>query len=435
MDLFLIVLALLLAAKVACECLLSALNRRHVRANATAVPAAFADVIDADTYRKSVEYTLARSRFGTLQDCFSGVFLGLILFSGWLPGFVGVLPWLYDALSGLFSANPYGIWAQAVVLFAVGMLLSLPGLPFEYYSQFRLEARFGFNRMTLQLWLSDKLKGTAIAALIGIPLLALLLWFFNLLPQTWWLWGFLALFTFQLLMLVLYPRLILPLFNKLSPLPEGELRNRLLELANRTGFNAQTIQVIDGSKRSTHSNAFFTGFGRFRRIVLYDVLIEQLEQRELEAVLAHEIGHYKLGHIPKMLVVGAGFSLLGFAILGWLAAQPWFIGAFGFDAQIAFLWVGGQPPSVAPALLLFSLLSGIVTFWFGPLGHFWSRKHEYEADAFARQAMQSPAPLITSLRKLHTKNLGNLTPHPAFSAFYYSHPTLVEREAALNGPA
>ncbi len=425
MEILLYAVALLLVARVACECYLSALNRRHVRAHAKAVPPAFAGVVDAQTYQRSVAYTLARSRFGTAEDIFGGVVLALVLFTG-------LLPWLYDLFSGALGTSRFGIWSQAGVLFAFGMVLSLPGLPFEYYSQFRLEERFGFNRMTPRLWLSDKVKGLAIAALLGIPLLALLLWFFNTFPQTWWFWGFLALMTFQLLMLVLYPRWILPLFNKLSPLPEGDLRTRLLELADRTGFNAQTIQVIDGSKRSTHSNAFFTGFGRFRRIVLYDVLIEQLEQRELEAVLAHEIGHYKLGHIPKMLLVGALFSFLGFALLGWLATQPWFYAAFGFDADIVFLWTAGQPPSVAPALLLFSLLSGILTFWFSPLGHFWSRKHEYEADAFARQAMGSPTPLVTSLRKLHTKNLGNLTPHPAFSTFYYSHPTLVEREAALN---
>ena len=237
---------------------------------------------------------------------------------------------------------------------------------------------------------------------------------------TWWLWGFGLLYGFQLLMLVLYPKLILPLFNKLTPLPAGELRARLLALGERTGFRAQTIEVMDGSKRSGHSNAFFTGFGRFRRIVLFDTLIAQLTPDELEAVLAHEIGHYRRGHIPKMLAVSAVTMLAGFAVVAWLAASPWFNLAFGFP-----------PGELAPAFLLFGLLSGSVMFWFTPLMNLFSRKHEYEADAFAREAVGGPGPLLGALRKLAQKNLSNLTPHRWFSAFYYSHPTLVEREAAL----
>ena len=232
--------------------------------------------------------------------------------------------------------------------------------------------------------------------------------------------GFWVLFGFQLLMLVLYPKLILPLFNKLTPLPEGELRDRLLALGDRTGFKAQAIQVMDGSKRSGHSNAFFTGFGRYRRIVLYDTLMNQLSEEELEAVLAHEIGHYRCGHIPKMIAISAAMLLGGFALIAWLANSTWFNPAFGLPLG-----------EIAPSLLLFGLLSGAVTFWFSPIGNFFSRKHEYEADTFARDAMKSGEPLSGALRKLAQKNLSNLTPHPWFSAFYYSHPTLVERERAL----
>jgi STE24 endopeptidase len=228
-------------------------------------------------------------------------------------------------------------------------------------------------------------------------------------------------FCFQLLMLVLEPRLIRPLFNKLTPLPEGELRARLMALAERTGFKASTIQVMDGSKRSAHSNAFFTGFGRFRRIVLYDTLINQLSPTELEAVLAHEVGHYKCGHIPKMLAVSALIQLAMFALIAWLMQAAWFNPAVGLPAG-----------ALAPTLLVFSLLSGPVMFWLTPLGNLVSRKHEYEADAFARRAMQSPAPLIGALHKLAEKNLSNLTPHRWFSGFYYSHPTLLEREQSLS---
>ncbi|MFZ9682627.1 MAG: M48 family metallopeptidase, partial [Cephaloticoccus sp.] len=304
------------------------------------------------------------------------------------------------------------------------ILLSIPGLPFDWWSQFRLEAKYGFNKTTPGLWVSDKLKGLLVACALGFPLLWVILSLVNWVGASWWLWGFGVLFGFQILMLVLYPKLILPLFNKLTPLPEGELRERLLALGDRTGFRAQAIEVMDGSKRSGHSNAFFTGFGRFRRIVLFDTLINQLSTAELEAVLAHEIGHYRRGHIPKMIAVSAVMQLGGFALIAWLAQSPWFNQAFGFP-----------PGELAPSLLLFGLLSGAVTFWLSPLGNHFSRQHEYEADAFARDAMGGPTAMIGALRKLAQKNLSNLTPHSWFSGFYYSHPTTVEREKALLTPA
>jgi len=225
---------------------------------------------------------------------------------------------------------------------------------------------------------------------------------------------------FQLLLLVLAPVLILPIFNKFTPLPEGSLRERLLKLAARTEFRARNIQVMDGSKRSRHSNAFFTGFGGFRKIVLFDTLIEQLSEPELEAVLAHEIGHFKKKHITKMVGLSAVGSLLGFYVLAALAKTNWFYEGFGF-----------QSGDLAAALLLFGLLSGLITFWFSPVAHWWSRRYEYQADAFAALVMKETGSLIGALRKLNEKNLSNLTPHPVYSAFYYSHPTLVERESAL----
>ncbi len=227
---------------------------------------------------------------------------------------------------------------------------------------------------------------------------------------------------FQLVMLVLAPIIILPLFNKFTPLAEGSLRERLLALGQRTGFTARTIQVMDGSKRSRHSNAFFTGFGRFRKIVLFDTLIQQLSEPELEAVLAHEIGHYKKRHIPKMLAWSAFTTLAGFFVLSWFAKQEWFYRGFGFPYE---------PGRIAPALLLFALLAGTVTFWLSPLAHWWSRKYEYQADAYAARTMNETQSLVGALRKLNEKNLSNLTPHPLYSGFYYSHPTLLERERAL----
>jgi STE24 endopeptidase len=338
--------------------------------------------------------------------------------------FSGVLPWAFHlSIRGLGQSA----WAMAVFLFAMGLAMSLPGLPFDWFSQFRLEEKFGFNTTTPKIWWMDRLKSLLLALLLGYPLLALVLKIVQWAGAWWWLWAWAALLGFQFLMLVLAPVLILPLFNKFTPLPDGSLRERLLELAKRTRFRAQSIQLMDGSKRSRHSNAFFTGFGRFRKIVLFDTLVQQLAEPELEAVLAHEIGHYKKKHIPKMLAFSALSSLAGLYVISFLAKQERFYRAFGFQPSASSL----QPAAIAPALLLFGLLAGTVTFWLSPLIHWWSRRYEYQADAFAARVMSEAQPLVGALRKLNEKNLSNLTPHPLYSGFYYSHPTLLERERAL----
>lgn len=404
------IVAVLIGLRLAAQLLLNALNASEVRRHAAEPPPAVAAIMDRATYAKAVDYTLAKLRFGTVEEIFEAAVLATVVFSR-------LLPWLYA---------PFQTWARgnagsgALYLLAMGALLSVPSLPFDWWGQFRLEQRFGFNQSTLRLWVTDRLKGLLLLLLIGFPLLWALLGLVRWTGRSWWLWGFALLFGFQLVMVVLYPKLILPLFNKLTPLAEGDLRTRLLALADRTGFRAQTIQVMDGSKRSAHSNAFFTGFHRFRRIVLYDTLMAQLSPAELEAVLAHEIGHYKHGHILKMLAASAGLQFGGFALIAWLAHGAWFNAAFGFS-----------PGEMAPTLLLFGLLSGLVTFWFSPLLNLVLRQHEYEADAFARNAIGDAAPVVGALRKLAQKNLANLTPHPLYSGFHYSHPTLVERERAL----
>jgi STE24 endopeptidase len=400
----------LVVAKVLAQLGLEALNRQHVLAHSTRVPDAFKEIIDEPTYNKSVQYTLAKGRLSRVEMAYDAVLLLIVLFSG-------LLPFGYNLFSHWFGDVA---WARAAFLFSVGLVLSFPGLPFEWYHQFRLEERFGFNTTTQKTWWLDRLKGILLAALMGLPLLTLILKLVEWTGQWWWLWAWGTLLAFQMLMLVLAPVLILPLFNKFTPLTEGSLRERLLALATRTGFRAQSIQVMDGSKRSRHSNAFFTGFGGFRKIVLFDTLIQQLEEQELEAVLAHEIGHFKLKHIPKTLVLSALGSLGGLFVVSVLATQDWFYKAFGF-----------APGNITPALLLFGLLSGLVTFWFSPLAHWWSRRHEYEADAFAAKVMTEAKPLVGALRKLNEKNLSNLTPHPVYSGFYYSHPGLLEREKAL----
>jgi STE24 endopeptidase len=411
MSLVIPVTAALLVLRLVGELMLSALNRAEVRRHAASAPPAVAAIMDAETYAKSVAYTLAKSRYGVVSGVFDTVVLAVVLFSGGLPA-------LYRAVMSWGAAGAG--WTQTLFVLIAMVLLSLPSIPFEWWEQFRLEEKFGFNKSTFGLWVTDKIKGTVLTFAIGFPLLWALLSLVKWTGEAWWMWGFALVFGFQLLMLVLYPKLILPLFNKLTPLPEGDLRTRLLTLGDRTGFRASTIEVIDGSKRSGHSNAYFTGFGRFRRIVLFDTLIAQLTPEELEAVLAHEIGHYRRGHIPKMIAMSAAMLFAGFGVIAWLSRSAWFNGAFGFSAG-----------ELAPSFLLFGLLSGVVTFWFSPLMNVLSRKHEYEADAFAREAVGGAVPMVGALRKLAQKNLSNLTPHPWFSAFFYSHPTLVEREQAL----
>jgi STE24 endopeptidase len=404
-----IVCALILA-KWAAQLWLERLNRRHVLAHAGAVPEAFHGVVDEAAYRKSVQYTLAKGRFDQIEaTCNTAVLLAVLLST--------VLPWGFHGFARWLGSSA---WAMAAFLLVAGFALSLPGLPLDWYDQFRLEERFGFNTTTRKLWWMDRLKGLLLGIVLGYPLLTLVLKLVEWTGAWWWLWAWGVLLTFQLLMLVLAPVLILPLFNKFTPLPEGSLRERLLKLAERTRFRARSIQVMDGSKRSRHSNAFFTGFGGFRKIVLFDTLIGQLTELELEAVLAHEIGHFRKKHIPKMLLASALGSLAGFWLLSRLAKQDWFYQSFGFE-----------PGSIVPALLLFGLLSGVTTFWFSPAAHWWSRRYEYQADAFAAQVMNEPRSLMGALRKLNEKNLSNLTPHPLYSGFYYSHPTLLEREQAL----
>ncbi|MGE3308555.1 MAG: M48 family metallopeptidase [Limisphaerales bacterium] len=410
MHWFALLILVLIGLRTLTQAWLEWLNQRHVEAHADAVPPAFKDTVDPETYRKTVDYTLAKIRFGKIELAWGTLLTIVILYSGILPAI-----W-----SRWIQVGGTGSWASAAGLFLVGVLLALPSLPLDAWSQFRLEERFGFNTTTPSTWCLDRLKSLVLAALLGIPLLALLLQWVKWTGDSWWLWAWATFFGFQILMLLLAPVLILPRFNKFTPLPDGALKDRLIGLAQRTRFQARGIEVMDGSKRSRHSNAFFTGMGRFRKIVLFDTLISQLGDEELEAVLAHEIGHFRLRHIPKMFAGSAVMTLLGFAAIGWLARQPWFFQAFGFET-----------PSVPVALLLFALLADVATFWFTPLSHLLSRKFEYQADAFAAEAMGSEQPLIRALRKLSEKNLSNLTPHPAYSGFYYSHPTLLERETAL----
>jgi STE24 endopeptidase len=416
MQLFAIIALVLILAQLATELWLSRLNQRHVRAHSNEVPPAFCGIIDEATYRRSVDYTLAKSRFGDIVNVFDAMVLIAVLFTS-------VLPWAFGTFGGSVGTSTL---AMAGFLFLTGTALSIPGLPLAWYAQFKIEQRFGFNTTNMKTWVVDRIKGLLLALLLGYPLIVLVLKLIEWTGANWWVWAAAVVIVFQLLLLLIAPAIIMPLFNKFTPLPEGTLRGRLFALAQRTHFPTRSVEVMDGSKRSRHSNAFFTGFGHFRKIVLFDTLIAQLTEPELESVLAHEIGHYKRRHIIKMLSVSIVGIIMAFAAIAWLAGQQWFYRAFGFEHHAGF-----AAANVVPAMLLFALLAGTITFWVSPLIHVWSRHFEYEADAFAGDTMGETQSLVQALRKLSEKNLSNLTPHPFYSRFYYSHPTLLERERAL----
>src|SRR4030095_11310207 len=369
---FAIIALVLIFARATTELCLNRLNQHHVRAHSNEVPPAFRGIIDAATYRRSVDYTLAKSRFADITGVFDAVVLTAVLFSG-------VLPW---ALGRFTASCGSSMLAPSGFLLVTGIALSMLALPFAWCAQFKLEERFGFNTTSMKTWVLDRIKGLLLAVMLGYPLLALVLKLIEWTGANWWLWAAVIVIAFQLLLLLIAPAIIMPLFNKFTPLPKGTLRERLFALAQHTDFPTSSIEVMDGSKRSRHSNAFFTGFGRFRKIVLFDTLIAQLTEPELESVLAHEIGHYKKRHVLKLLGLSIAGVFVAFATIAWLGRQQWFYGAFGFEHQ-----GGSVAANVVPALLLFALLAGTITFWLSPLIHIWSRRFEYEADAFARATM------------------------------------------------
>jgi STE24 endopeptidase len=389
---------------------------RHVAAHRDAVPAAFANTVSLEAHHKAADYTLARGRFGLLSTAF-----GTALLLGWtlLGGLDALNAVVRDAVQPRFGDMVY----QLALLAAVALIGSLVEMPLDVWSTFRIEQRFGFNRMTWKLYLVDALKGAALGAAIGLPLAALVLWLMGAAGAWWWLWAWAAWTGFQLLMLVLYPTVIAPLFNKFSPLPDASLAERVSALMARCGFRAKGLFVMDGSKRSAHSNAYFTGLGAAKRVVFFDTLLTRLTPGEVEAVLAHELGHFKLRHVPKRMVAIFGASLAALALLGWLAQQQWFFTGLGVTPNLA-------APNDALALLLLMFALPPFGFLVAPLAAALSRKHEFEADAYAC-AQADGRELASALVKLHEDNAGTLTPDPLYAKFYYSHPPAAERLAAL----
>jgi STE24 endopeptidase len=390
---------------------------RHVAAHRDAVPAAFAGTVSLAAHQKAADYTLARGRFGLISLAFgSAVLLGWTL----LGGLDALNVALRDALVPSAGTMVY----QLALLAAVATIGTLVEMPLDAYNTFRIEQRFGFNRMTWKLYLADALKGAAVGAVIGLPLAALVLWIMGAAGVWWWLWAWLAWTGFQLLMLVLYPTVIAPLFNKFAPLADASLAERVRALMARCGFRARGLFVMDGSKRSAHSNAYFTGLGAAKRVVFFDTLLARLTPDELEAVLAHELGHFKLRHVPKRMIGLFAASLAALALLGWLAQQQWFYSGLGVSPNL------GGVPNDALALLLLMFALPPFAFLVTPLAAALSRKHEFEADAYAC-AQSSGRDLARALVKLHEDNAGTLTPDPLYARFYYSHPPAAERLAAL----
>ena len=409
-------LAIVLVCSLLVKFWLATRQSRHVAAHRSAVPDAFAQTITLAAHQKAADYTLAKGRFGLLTAAFAAAVL-----LGWtLLGGLDVLnSAVRDAVQPRFGAMAY----QLALLAAFGVIGAALDLPFELYRTFRIEQRFGFNRMTWKMYVSDSLKGAAVGVLIGLPIAALILWIMGHTGGLWWLWAWGAWTGFNLLVLVLYPTVIAPLFNKFEPLADESLKARVQALMTRCGFAAKGLFVMDGSKRSAHANAYFTGLGAAKRVVFFDTLLKKLTPGEVEAVLAHELGHFKHKHVLKRIVSMFALSLAGFALLGWLSRQAWFYSGLGVEASM-------NAPNDAVALLLLLLVVPVFSFFVAPLFARFSRKHEFEADAYAC-AQADGRDLAAALLKLLEDNAATLTPDPLYVRFYYSHPPAGERLAAL----
>ena len=395
---------------------LSTRQIRHVARHRDAVPAAFAATISLASHQKAADYTLTKARFGLLELAF-----GTAVLLGWT--LLGGLDALNQALAGTRLAD-WGPLAQQLALVAgFGLISGALDLPFTLYSTFRIEERFGFNKMSLKLWLGDLLKSTLVGIVIGLPIVALILWLMGSAGSLWWLWAWAVWMGFNLLILVLYPTVIAPMFNKFKPLEDESLKARVTALMQRCGFAAKGLFVMDGSKRSAHANAYFTGFGAAKRVVFYDTLLKQLSPAEVDAVLAHELGHFKHKHIIQRIVMLFAMSLAGFALIGYLSQQVWFYTGLGVRPNLG-------APNDALALLLFMLAVPLFSFFISPLFAQLSRKHEFEADAYAAKQTDG-RDLSSALLKLYQDNASTLTPDPVFVKFYYSHPPASERLARM----
>ncbi len=398
-----------LAASLALRLWLARRQIDSVSRHRDVVPEAFAQVISPDAHRKAADYTVARTRLSTID-----IGVEALVLLAWTLG--GGLAWVDRAWRALEWPPVVTGVGVLITIVAVGALIDLP---FRLWRTFRIEQEYGFNRTTPALFVTDQAKGAALLLLLGAPLAAVVLWLMHAAGDLWWLYAWAVWLGFNLLMVWAWPAFIAPIFNRFTPLEDESLRQRIDALLARCGFSSQGVFVIDGSRRSAHGNAYFSGFGRNKRIVFFDTLLDQLRPEEIEAVLAHELGHFKRRHIAKNVAVMAIASLAGLALLAWLMERSWFYTALGVSE-----------PSIHAALALFMLVLPVFTFFLQPLFARLSRRHEFEADAFA--AHQCPAErLISALVNLYRENANTLTPDPLWSAFYDSHPPASERIAHL----
>jgi len=411
MHIFTIIFLSLLALSLLTELWLANRHIRHVLAHRDTVPEPFRSRITPEDHRKAADYTVAHTRFGRIEDVYGAV---LLLF--WTVG--GGLEWIDHVWSG------FG-WGELVsgtgFMLSAFVIMGLLELPMSVYQTFVIENRFGFNKITPGLFLVDLVKKTLLLGILGAPLILAALWLMQETGALWWLYVWLLWSGFTLLLVWAYPTLIAPIFNKFTPLKEDSVRQRIQSLLERTGFRSRGIFIMDGSRRSAHGNAYFTGFGKSKRVVFFDTLLQHLGEKEIEAVLAHELGHFKRRHVIKRMILSFGMSLIGLAILGWLVTQPWFYAGLGITQ-----------PSTHAALTLFMLIGPVFTFFLQPLIAWGSRRYEYEADSFAAEQTDA-GELVSALVKLYKENASTLTPDPLHSAFYDSHPPAALRIAHLAG--
>ena len=413
-TLFFTLFATLALLALATQCWLSLRQIRSVRAHRDKVPDDFANHVSLSNHQRAADYTVAQQHYSLLENIWSTallfgwtIFGGLNLLNQWLLPIAG---------NGLL----YSV-ALVLIFFLINGIL---GLPWSLWSTFKLEHSFGFNNMTIGLWAKDLIQSTLIGLIIGTPILALILWLMSAAGSLWWLWAWGAFTAFQMLLMVIYPIFIAPLFNKFKPLDDETLLQRVTRLMQRCGFQAKGFYVMDGSKRSAHSNAYFTGIGKSKRVVFYDTLLSKLNSDQMEAVLAHELGHFHHKHIKRRLIIVTVLSLLAFAALGWLSVQPWFYSALGVQ-------INTHAPNGALALLLFMLAGPVFMFFISPISTRSSRKDEFQADAYACEQTNG-ADLKAALLRLFEDNASTLTPDPIYAQFYYSHPPASERLARLH---
>jgi len=412
-----LVFALALSVSLMLKFWLATRQIRHVATNRNVVPAAFAAKVTLHAHQKAADYTVTKVRFGLIELAWGAAIALCWTLLGGL--------WLLNQL--LVDWMGTGVAQQVALLAAFIAINGLLDLPFTLYQTFVIEERFGFNKTSFALWLQDFGKSLVLGAVIGLPLVALVVWMMGATGPWWWLWVWGVWMGFNLLMLLVYPTWIAPLFNKFQPLKDPDIQTRVTQLMARCGFQSKGFYVMDGSKRSAHANAYFTGFGASKRVVFYDTLLAQLAPSEVDAVLAHELGHFKHRHVIKRMVVMFGISLLGFFVLGWVSHQAWFFTGLGVAPNL-------NGANDALALLLFMLVLPLMGTFMGPLMAQMSRRDEFEADAYAVQQTSGTA-LSSALLRLFEDNASTLTPDPIYVKFYYSHPPATERLARLQTPA